>query len=202
MNDDTAHPFEKLWNYAEPAATEMAFREYLRANAPPDAERAEVLTQISRACCLQRHHAEARAALDEALPLLPLGDPASRSCFAERSLPAGRQRTRDPRRQDRRHGSDQVRIADGEVPRAYVEPIAPELAAFAHHRRSLRLRACRQQDALLAPIESAGLRPALSGRRYLRHRDEARPRAFRRGRLAGHSWRSWPTLRLVGPRTL
>jgi tetratricopeptide (TPR) repeat protein len=73
MSDETTYPFEKLWNYAEPAATEAAFREYLRANEPPDDERAELLTQISRACCLQRHHTEARAALDEALPLLPPG---------------------------------------------------------------------------------------------------------------------------------
>jgi len=70
-----AHPyaFEKLWNYADPAGSEAAFRQHLAAHDPRGPERAELLTQIARACCLQRHHGQARAALDEARALLAPG---------------------------------------------------------------------------------------------------------------------------------
>lgn len=73
MSDDAAYPFEKLWNFADPAGTEAAFRRYLGESDLPDPHRAELMTQISRACCLQRHHAEAREALDAARPLLAPG---------------------------------------------------------------------------------------------------------------------------------
>jgi tetratricopeptide (TPR) repeat protein len=73
MSNDALYPFERLWKYADPAGTEAAFRQYLRDSDLPDSHRAELLTQVSRACCLQRHHREAREALDEALPLIPPG---------------------------------------------------------------------------------------------------------------------------------
>lgn len=66
MSDDALYPFEKLWNYADTAGTEAAFRKYLHESDLPDPHRTELLTQISRACCLQRHHREAQEALDEA----------------------------------------------------------------------------------------------------------------------------------------
>jgi tetratricopeptide (TPR) repeat protein len=73
MSEKAVYPFEKLWNHMDPAGTEAAFRRYLDESDLPAPHRAELLTQISRACCLQRHHAEARAALEAARPLLAPG---------------------------------------------------------------------------------------------------------------------------------
>jgi tetratricopeptide (TPR) repeat protein len=59
-----ADVIDSLWDYSDPAKSESKFRDLL-ARLPSDADRdrAEVLTQISRACCLQRHHKEAEEAL-------------------------------------------------------------------------------------------------------------------------------------------
>jgi tetratricopeptide (TPR) repeat protein len=55
--------FDKLWNYAEPAATERKFRDLLPSTRDTDA-RLQLLTQIARALGLQRKFDEAHAILD------------------------------------------------------------------------------------------------------------------------------------------
>lgn len=69
----------KLWNFGDPAATEVRFVEVLgRADyAPGTATRAELLTQIARSQGLQRKFDEARRTLSEADALMAsLGDAA------------------------------------------------------------------------------------------------------------------------------
>lgn len=64
--------FDTLWNYDDPAASEVAFRQVLpQARNSGDANvHAELLTQIARAQGLQRKFNEARATLDEADALI------------------------------------------------------------------------------------------------------------------------------------
>jgi len=84
MTGERAHPFEHLWDYADPVKSEAAFRACLRESDLPRPVRAELLSQISRACCLQRRHADAQRALDEATALLEPGASRSRvRCLLE-----------------------------------------------------------------------------------------------------------------------
>lgn len=55
---------DALWEYPDPVGSEARFRAHLESLPP--AERGETLTQLARALCLQRRHADALAALDEA----------------------------------------------------------------------------------------------------------------------------------------
>jgi tetratricopeptide (TPR) repeat protein len=55
--------FDKLWNHADPAATERRFRELLPAAGSPD-YRLQLLTQIARTLGLQRKFDEAHRLLD------------------------------------------------------------------------------------------------------------------------------------------
>lgn len=68
-------PFDPLWNYADPAATEAAFRALLPAagEAGAAAYEAELLTQIARAEGLQQRFDEAHATLDRVDALLAPG---------------------------------------------------------------------------------------------------------------------------------
>ena len=69
-NADASASIDSLWNYGDPLASEQKFRALLAAGGHTDAFQGELLTQISRACCLQRQYAAARQALETALPLL------------------------------------------------------------------------------------------------------------------------------------
>jgi len=66
--------FDQLWNYSDPAATELKFREVL--NVLPASQtssyRAELLTQIARTYSLRYMFKEAHAALEEARAILPV----------------------------------------------------------------------------------------------------------------------------------
>jgi tetratricopeptide (TPR) repeat protein len=67
--------FDALWNYQDPAETELAFRKLLpQARASGDRDYlAQLLTQIARALSLQRRFEDAHTTLDEVKPLLPEG---------------------------------------------------------------------------------------------------------------------------------
>jgi len=65
--------FDLLWDYGDPAATEIAFREVLDS-LPPDVEanyRAELMTQIARTHSLRGQFDEAHAILDELPAVMP-----------------------------------------------------------------------------------------------------------------------------------
>ncbi|MES2619237.1 MAG: tetratricopeptide repeat protein [Bacteroidota bacterium] len=58
--------YDKLWNYNDPAATEIKFSEALKTIAPEDnSTRLQLLTQIARTQSLQRRFNEAHQILDE-----------------------------------------------------------------------------------------------------------------------------------------
>lgn len=61
--------FDSLWDYNNPASTEMKFRAVLPECAT-EAERAELLTQIARTHSLRRQFTEAHQILDEASSLI------------------------------------------------------------------------------------------------------------------------------------
>lgn len=63
--------FDALWNYDDPAATELAFRKVLADEGDdlPAARRAELLSQIGRTLGLQRRFDEAHEILKEAFDL-------------------------------------------------------------------------------------------------------------------------------------
>ena len=63
----TTDPFDELWNYDDPAATETLFRSLLqRLEASGEAARAlELRTQIARTLSLQRRFDESNATLDQ-----------------------------------------------------------------------------------------------------------------------------------------
>src|SRR5829696_5473716 len=67
MTQPTGLPdFNALWDYAQPAQTEARFRDLLSA-AQSSGDRdyyLQLLTQIARAQCLQRHYDAAHATLD------------------------------------------------------------------------------------------------------------------------------------------
>jgi len=67
--------FDALWNYDDPAATEVALRELLpQARASGDRDYlAQLLTQIARTQSLQQRFDDAHTTLDEAEGLLPAG---------------------------------------------------------------------------------------------------------------------------------
>ena len=63
--------FDKLWNYNEPGATEVKFREILNEiNGVDDGYKAELLTQIARTQGLQMKYDEAHKTLNEAQVLI------------------------------------------------------------------------------------------------------------------------------------
>jgi tetratricopeptide (TPR) repeat protein len=64
-------PFDQLWDFDDPGATEAAFRGYLdeHGESLSDAERAELLSQLARTLGLQRRFDEAHKVLKEALDL-------------------------------------------------------------------------------------------------------------------------------------
>ncbi len=65
-----ATDFDQLWNYDDPAGTELKFRELLPAVAVDAGRHVELLTQIARTQGLQRQFEAAHATLDEAERLL------------------------------------------------------------------------------------------------------------------------------------
>jgi tetratricopeptide (TPR) repeat protein len=66
---------DSLWDFADPAKSEARFRERLSAiPADQPAAAAETLTQLSRACSLQRRHAEAGEFLEQAAARWPADD--------------------------------------------------------------------------------------------------------------------------------
>ncbi len=64
--------FDRLWNYGQPAETELTFRALLSEAAAGDDRdlHAQLLTQIARCQGLQRRFSEAHATLDEAAALI------------------------------------------------------------------------------------------------------------------------------------
>ena len=60
--------FDKLWNYNDPAATEIKFREVLKESSLEKnlSQHVQLLTQIARTYSLQKQFDEAHKALDEA----------------------------------------------------------------------------------------------------------------------------------------
>jgi tetratricopeptide (TPR) repeat protein len=65
----------RLWNYDDPAGSEIRFRRFVRQISTSGATdlRAEALTQLARAQALQGKFRAAHHTLDQALPLLPEG---------------------------------------------------------------------------------------------------------------------------------
>ena len=66
-------PFDTLWNYSDPAATEQRFREILNKEATTSdmSYHLQLLTQIARTYSLRGMFAEAHAMLDEVRSALP-----------------------------------------------------------------------------------------------------------------------------------
>lgn len=67
-------PIDKLWDYNEPAKSEIRFRERLteeEASNAPMIERMEIMTQIARAQGLQQRFEAAHQTLDSVLSVLP-----------------------------------------------------------------------------------------------------------------------------------
>ncbi len=64
--------YEKLWNYSDPAETEIKFREALKGTSPKKnlSEHLQLLTQLARTQSLQRKFDEAHVILDEVAPQL------------------------------------------------------------------------------------------------------------------------------------
>ncbi len=73
MPDNIPTDFDKLWDYHDPAATELKFRELLpAAEASNDPSRlAQLLTQIARAQGLQRKFDDAHGTLNRVQQMLP-----------------------------------------------------------------------------------------------------------------------------------
>lgn len=70
---DSMGELDDLWDFDDPAASEVRFRQWL-ADLPPStdlSERAEAQTQLARAQGLQRHFADAHATLDQMESQLP-----------------------------------------------------------------------------------------------------------------------------------
>jgi tetratricopeptide (TPR) repeat protein len=64
-------PFDELWNFDDPAGTEVKFRDLLsKVREFDQSYRAELLTQLARTQGLQQKFAEAHATLDQADALL------------------------------------------------------------------------------------------------------------------------------------
>jgi tetratricopeptide (TPR) repeat protein len=64
MSTDTSRPWDELWNFDDPAASEQRLREFLPRVTEP-AQRLELKTQIARSLGLQRKFDDAHALLDE-----------------------------------------------------------------------------------------------------------------------------------------
>ncbi len=64
--------YDKLWNYYDPAETEVKFREALKETSPEKnlSEHLQLLTQLARTLGLQRKFDEAHLILDEVAPRL------------------------------------------------------------------------------------------------------------------------------------
>ena len=79
--------FDRLWDYQDPAGTEVRFRELLplARRAGDDGTACELLTQIARTVCLRRRYEAALALVDQAEALLdgPMERPRIR-CLLER----------------------------------------------------------------------------------------------------------------------
>lgn len=78
MKMQSAAEVDRLWNYADPAASEAAFREALPAARDGGAEtHAQLLSQLARSVILQRRFEEGFSLLDEAERLLSDETPAA-----------------------------------------------------------------------------------------------------------------------------
>jgi hypothetical protein len=72
MTIDTGpQDFEPLWNYGQPAESEVRFREALARAEPESEAQLQLLTQIARTHSLRHNFAEAHALLDQVEPHLP-----------------------------------------------------------------------------------------------------------------------------------
>ena len=92
MSEQALPDFDALWNYDDPAGTEMQFRELLpAAEASGDsAYLLELKTQIGRTLGLQRKFDEAHTLLDEVQSALDPTDPALRRARVRYLLERGR----------------------------------------------------------------------------------------------------------------
>jgi len=68
MTDTTRDDFEHLWNYDQPAESEVRFRAALASAIPGSDAEAQLLTQIARTHGLRRNFAQAHALLDRVEP--------------------------------------------------------------------------------------------------------------------------------------